>query len=48
MEDSQNMVDKLVDAEGRHLIQVKQLMANQKGTTMCTATAEIQLPKKPD
>lgn len=40
------VVDKLVDEEGRHLIQVKQLMANQKGTTMCTATAEIQLPKK--
>ena len=41
------VVDKMVDDEGRHLIQVKQKMANQKGTTMCTATAEIQLPKKP-
>ncbi|MBW8785166.1 MAG: MaoC family dehydratase N-terminal domain-containing protein [Novosphingobium sp.] len=42
------IVDKLVDEEGRHLVQIKHLMANQKGTTMCTATAEIQLPKKPE
>ena len=40
------VVDKLVDDEGRHVIQVKHLMKNQKGTTMCTGTAEIQLPKK--
>ena len=40
------VVDKLVDGEGRHLVQVKHLMANQKGTTLCTATAEIQLPKR--
>jgi len=38
---------KLVDDEGRHLIEVKQLMANQSGTIMCTAKAEIMLPKKP-
>ncbi len=41
------VVDKLVDAEGRHLVQVKHKMANQKGTTLCTGTAEIALPKKP-
>jgi len=41
------VVDKLVDESGRHLVQVKHKMANQKGVTMCTATAEIQLPKKP-
>jgi len=41
------VVDKLVDDAGRHLVQVKHKMANQKGATMCTATAEIQLPKKP-
>jgi N-terminal half of MaoC dehydratase len=41
------VVDKMEDEQGRHLIQVKHLMANQKGTVMCTATAEIQLPKKP-
>ena len=33
--------------EGRHIVQVKHKMANQKGTTMATALAEIQLPKKP-
>jgi len=27
-------------------VQVKCLMANQKGTILCTATAEVQLPKK--
>ena len=41
------MVDKTVDEKGRHLIQVKHLMANQKGTTMATGTAEIALPKRP-
>ena len=40
------IVDKTVDDAGRHLVHVKHKMANQKGTTMCTATAEIQLPKK--
>jgi len=40
------IVEKFVDEEGRHLVQVKSKMATQKGTTMCTATAEIQLPKK--
>lgn len=40
------VVDKMVDSEGHHVIHVKQLMANQKGPTICTATAEIQLPKK--
>jgi hypothetical protein len=42
------VVDKMVDEEGRHLIQVKHLMKSQKGTTMCAGMAEIQLPKKPD
>lgn len=41
------VVDKFVDEDGRHLIQVKHKMSSQKGTTMCTATAEIKLPKKP-
>jgi acyl dehydratase len=40
------VVDKLVDEKGRHLVQVKHKMLNQKGVTMCTATAEVQLPKK--
>ena len=42
------VVDKFVDEDGRHLVQCKQKMANQKGTTICSATVEVQLPKKPD
>jgi acyl dehydratase len=41
------VIDKKVDEQGRHIVQVKHLMANQKGTTMATGTAEIRLPKKP-
>jgi hypothetical protein len=41
------VVDKSVDPEGRHIVQVRHKMANQKGTTMATAMAEIQLPKRP-
>ena len=41
------VIDKTVDDEGRHIIQVKHTMADQKGTTMAGGTAEIQLPKKP-
>jgi hypothetical protein len=40
------VVDKQVDDQGRHLIGIEQKMANQRGVTMCTATAEIRLPKK--
>ncbi len=40
------VVGKFVDDEGRHLIQVKQLTTSQKGTIVCTATAEVQLPKR--
>lgn len=40
------VVDKSIDGEGRHIVQVKHKMANQKGVTMCTGTSEIQLPKK--
>jgi acyl dehydratase len=42
------VVDKMVDEEGRHLIQVKHLMQNQKGVKMCMGVAEIALPKKAD
>jgi len=41
------VVDKLIDDQGRHVVQVKHLMQNQKGTKMCLGTAEIQLPVKP-
>lgn len=40
------VIDKIIDDEGRHLVQVKHHMGNQKGATLCTGTAEIQLPKK--
>ncbi|RLP53377.1 MAG: hypothetical protein D6160_16380 [Ketobacter sp.] len=38
--------DKLVDAEGRNIIQVACKVTNQLGNTMATAKAEIELPKK--
>jgi acyl dehydratase len=41
------VVDKIVEESGQHLVQVKHLMKNQKGATMCVGTAEIALPKKP-
>ena len=40
------VTEKSVDADGRHLIHVKQVMKNQLGKTMATAVAEIALPKK--
>jgi hypothetical protein len=41
------VIGKEVDAEGRHIVQVKHKMANQSGTILASGTAEIQLPKKP-
>ncbi|CAN7659087.1 MaoC family dehydratase N-terminal domain-containing protein [Phenylobacterium sp. LjRoot225] len=41
------VVEKSVDQDGRHLVHVKHKMANQKGTTLCTGAAEIELLKKP-
>ncbi len=41
------VVAKMVDETGRHIVQVKHKMANQKGVTMCTGTSEIMLPKRP-
>lgn len=40
------IIDKMIDEEGRNLVQVKVRMANQKDVTLATAIAEIQLPKK--
>ena len=40
------ILDKAIDKEGRPLVQVDCKMANQHGTTMATARAEIQLPRK--
>ena len=40
------IIDKKVDGAGRHLVQVDCKMANQLGTTMATAKAEIELPGK--
>ncbi len=41
-----DIIDKLVDDEGRSLVQVDCKMTNQLGTVMATAKAEIELPKK--
>lgn len=40
------VIDKLVDDQGRSIVQVNCKMANQLGTVMATAKAEIELPKK--
>lgn len=40
------VIDKLVDDQGRNVVQVDFKMTNQLGTTLSTATAEVQLPKK--
>ena len=40
------IIDKLVDEQGRNIVQVDCKMSNQLGTVMATATAEIELPKK--
>ncbi|WP_317928884.1 MaoC family dehydratase N-terminal domain-containing protein [Halioxenophilus sp. WMMB6] len=40
------VIDKMVDEEGRNVIQVDVKMANQLGATMATAKAEIELPTK--
>lgn len=39
------VIDKLVDDQGRPIVQVDFKMTNQLGTTMATARAEIELPK---
>ena len=41
-----NVIDKLVDDQGRNVVQVDVKMSNQLGTVMSTAKAEIELPKK--
>jgi hypothetical protein len=40
------VIDKKVDEQGRNIVQVDFKMTNQLGTTMATAKAEIELPKK--
>ncbi len=40
------IVDKMTDEEGRNLVQIKSKMANQDGTVMAVATAEVELPKR--
>jgi hypothetical protein len=41
-----NVIDKRIDDERRHIVQVDFKMTSQLGTTMATARAEIQLPTK--
>jgi hypothetical protein len=40
------VIAKLVDGEGRHVVQVSSKMANQLGSILATAKTEIELPKK--
>lgn len=40
------IIDKLVDEQGRNVVQVDFKMVNQLGTVMSTAKAEIELPKR--
>ena len=40
------VIGKLVDDQGRSIVQVDFKMSNQLGTVMSTAKAEIELPKK--
>jgi hypothetical protein len=40
------VIDKLVDEDGRNVVQVDCKMRDQIGTTMATAKAEIELPLK--
>ncbi|PZU41986.1 MAG: hypothetical protein DI568_18455, partial [Sphingomonas sp.] len=41
------ILDKFVDEDGRHMVQVDCRMANQAGAVLATAKAEIELPKRP-
>ena len=41
------ILDKFVDEDGRHRVQVDCRMANQAGAVLATAKAEIELPKRP-
>ena len=41
-----SVIDKSVDEKGRHIVQVDLKMTNQLGTTLATAKAEIELPRR--
>jgi len=41
------ILDKFVDEDSRHMVQVDCRMANQAGAVLATAKAEIELPKRP-
>ena len=43
---SANVIDTLIDDQGRSIVQVDCKMSNQLGTVMATAKAEIELPRK--
>lgn len=38
------IVDKMIDENGRHLVQIDAKMENQNGTVMATAKSEVELP----
>jgi hypothetical protein len=41
-----SVVGKLVDEQGRAVVQVDVKMTNQLGVTLATAKAEVELPQK--
>jgi hypothetical protein len=41
-----SVIDKLVDEQGRSLVQIDCRMTNQLGATMATAKAEVELPRR--
>lgn len=43
---SANVIEKYVDEDGRNVVQVDCKLETQLGSTMATARAEIELPKK--
>jgi N-terminal half of MaoC dehydratase len=38
------VIEKRTDEDGRHIVQISTKMANQNGTTLATAKAEVELP----
>lgn len=40
------VIDRMVDDEGRHVVQIDVRMTNQLGNVMATAKAEVELPKR--
>ena len=44
---SGKVIDKFIDEQGCHMVQIDSRMQTQTGATMATSKAEVELPKKP-